>query len=493
MKKKSSYKILSSPLFIVLFLFTIFVLISFNRVMNNDEGMWSYIGRIWSDNGIAPYLGAVDNKTPGIFEIYAISNLLFGVNVFFVRWLGVALLLLSSFIIYLIAKKLHSRLAGVISMYIFGLSMTWELMDGAYSSQTESFMVFFSVLAFYFVIKAKEKQNGFFWIILAGISMGFAIAFKQIAVTTMVALLFFYLVFSAKNKAKKSVLFGVIFLVFGVVISTIISVIPLLLSGVSFNDYFDGAWLILSNSASSAPSVVRLNGFIHLWLNSRIVIFYPLLFLIFIQRDLIKKKYFLGLIFWLVLDFIGVNASGYYYGHQVKQLMPALALIVGILLSNRILEVQKIKSMIHKQATILIATIIILGLPYQDILINGYIITAYSDNNKEIGLWVKNHTENGDYVYLSGSYGSPILAYSKRKSPSKYFHPIFATNKKTQNQLLTDLMLNPPKYFLKHQIDKNIGEEIEAFVSHNYSYQFSKDSYDFYLFDPKKITINGRF
>ncbi len=100
--------------------------------MGSDEGIWSYIGRIWSKNSIPPYVGAIENKTPGIFELYAISNILFGINIFFVRGLGILSIVLSSIVVFFIGRKLHSPLAGIFGMYVFGLTMTWDLLDGDY-------------------------------------------------------------------------------------------------------------------------------------------------------------------------------------------------------------------------------------------------------------------------------------------------------------------------------------------------------------------------
>jgi 4-amino-4-deoxy-L-arabinose transferase-like glycosyltransferase len=97
--------------------------------MGIDEGWWSYMGRVWSENNLPPYTGVVDYKSPGIFELFAISHILFGINFFFVRALGVIAILFSSLTVYLIGKELHTHLAGICSMVIFGLTMAWDPMS----------------------------------------------------------------------------------------------------------------------------------------------------------------------------------------------------------------------------------------------------------------------------------------------------------------------------------------------------------------------------
>lgn len=478
MKKNRIFQLITSPLIISFLLLTILLIISSNGKMGSDEGIWSYIGRIWSKNSIPPYVGAIENKTPGIFELYAIANILFGVNIFFVRGLGVLSNVLSSLIVFYIGRKLHSLFAGIFGMYIFGLTMTWDLLDGDYITQTETFMVLFSTLSFYFVIKGEGSRKWKYWLVLAGISMGLAIAFKQIALTTSLALLYFIIVYMANNMTKRNKFFGLILLGLGISISTLFSLIPLLLNDVSLKEYIDGAWLILLNSGSSASLQLHIKGFFEVWLNSRIVVFYPFLLLLLLQHDLIKNRYFIGLMVWLLFDFIGVNSSGYYFGHQIKQLIPSLSIITGILLSNLLINLNSKKSVDTNSISTLIITIIIIFLPYKLLFENGNkIVAGYSNNpNKEIGTWLRDNTNKTDYVYIIGD--NSILSYSERISSSKYFSLTFITSDVEIEILLSDLKVKPPIYILKQQFSKKIGERIEEFILKNYTFLQSKYNYD---------------
>jgi 4-amino-4-deoxy-L-arabinose transferase-like glycosyltransferase len=259
--------------------------------MNTDEGMWSYIGRIWSEHNIPPYVGAIENKTPGIFELFAISHILFGVNIFFVRALGAIAILFSSLTVYLISRELHTHLAGIFSMVIFGLTMTWSLLQGMYTAQTETFMVLFSTLSFYFVIKGMGSSKWRFWIFLSGFSMGLAVAFKQIGLTTAIALFIFFVTYSASTLTNKDKIVGLLLACLGLIISTFFSLVPLLLSNVSLKEYIDGAWLILLNTGSSVSIMSHIKGFFRIFLNSRIVVFYPFFGLFIGQSDIIKNRY----------------------------------------------------------------------------------------------------------------------------------------------------------------------------------------------------------
>ena len=70
-----------------------------------DESMWQYIGRNWIRNGLVPYAGGVDNKSPLIFLVFGISDRLFGVNYWFPRLVGIAVQSVGIYGLFKIAEK----------------------------------------------------------------------------------------------------------------------------------------------------------------------------------------------------------------------------------------------------------------------------------------------------------------------------------------------------------------------------------------------------
>ena len=485
MKKNKIYDLLTSPVFILLFLLTVNFIISIFQPMNNDEGIFSYVGRAWSQNGIPPYQGSIENKTPGIFELYAVSNFLFGVNVFFVRILGIIAVLINSYLIYLIGEKIHSHLAGIFSMYLFGLISTWGLLNGIFISHTEVFMVMFSTMSFYFVIKGKDSINWKYLILLAGVSMGFAIAFKQIAVTSALALLLFF-IYTYRDKTIQNKITGIILVGTGIFISTLLSIIPLLLSGVSVKEYLEGAWLILLNSGSSSSLVVHISRFSDMLVFSRFALIYPFLFLLIIQRDLLKNRYFVGLFIWILFDFIGVNSSGYYYGHQIRQLIPSLSIILGVLFAASLSGLFKRNSNQEKYLSFIIITLIVLILPYGSLFIGTKILLSNKQNdpNKEIGIWLRNNTHKNDFIFIVNGSGNPALAYSERVSSSKYFNSTFITDDNKRLIVLNDLQTKPPVFILKLNTKEDdefhIDPIIENLIRNHYSLKIRKYNYDIF-------------
>lgn len=463
------------------FLSVVLLLVLICPNVGYDESIWSYIGWLWNDRGIPPYVGTIENKTPGIFIVFAISDYIAGGSVFFVRFLGAIAVLAASYILYLIAKILKDKFSGALCMYMFGLTMGWYMLEGFSLAQTETFMVFFSVLSFYLILKAKNNQKKIIWILLSGIAIGLAITFKQIALTTLLALYVCLFNFSLKGNPLFEKIKGFVFLSFGVFIAIVLSYVVLYFYQVSMTTYIEEAWIILFDSGSRPADLgLRFSKFCKLFLQSKVILFYPFILLLFVKNKH-KTNYLKILIVWFIFDFIGVNASGYYFGHQFKQLLPALTLIISILLSEYINQDKHKWRKIKSANLMAIIVVIIVFAPYEQVLRNVKSIffdeTNTLSTSKEIGEVVKNNTKKDDFIYALGvEDGSMLhcLVESKRMSSSKYFTPIFITSEHVRKHVYSDFLLKPPTLILKddtadEDLSKIYGLEINNFVKENYS------------------------
>ncbi|MGS2741691.1 ArnT family glycosyltransferase [Sinomicrobium sp. M5D2P17] len=464
-----------------LIIFTILLMTTAYVGMENDEGMWSYIGRIWIEYNMPPYIDAVENKTPGIFILHALSHFLFGINIWFTRGLGIISILISSFLLYLIGKRLYSSFVGLFSMFIFGFSMSWNLMDGAFTGHTENFMILFTILSIFFVLKAKERrENWSFFIALSGLMIGLAISFKQIALLSFFGVLGFVLLsFSRHFPLKKKVLSLSIFGI-GLLVGLLICYFPLLLSGVSIMDYIKGAWLILFNTGSRNNMDNHIQQFFTIWGASRFVIFYPFIVLIAYYRN-IKNHFFLCLILWCIFDFIGTNASGYYYGHQLKQSLPSLALLVAIVTE----DVLKRFSIKKTNKAIILFFLCMLFYPYRETLafLYRHKSAEININSKQaIGEWIKKHSDKKDYIYVIGYNFNPILSYSDRRSSSKYFNLIFVTKEDQINTLISDLKEKPPLYIVQFSNFRTILSKLMLSYDKTNNYKLIKEEYGYSIY-----------
>lgn len=458
-------RLVTSPWMLAVAMAVILSMVSFVAPMGKDEGMWSYIGRIWVENGTPPYVGAVENKTPGIFELFAISHLVFGTTALPMRSVGVVAIVATSVFLFLIARQMADALAGKITMITFGLAMAWLLMDGPLTAQTETFMVCFSSLSVLLLIRALAIPNGGFGtrVFFCGLALGLSIHFKQIAVLSAVGWLCILLL--ACNVTSRQKLIATLLASFGIGLSLSLAAIPLFATGVGFWDYVEGAWLILLNKGSSKMVTfdsgdtleflvrwvhLRLTGFLSVWTSTRVVLFYPFLLLLAFDRGLLRNRLFLGVVGWGIADFLGVNASGHYFGHQLKQALPALTIIVGILTSRHIRRVRAGPVEREKRLILLLVLVIILWFPYAAVYtaVIHVVKDGTGDCGRELGTWIRENSNPRDHIYIIGREGPSALAYSERIAPSKYFSTIFLNDEDAKRTFLTDLQDRPPVFFL---------------------------------------------
>ncbi|MDO5970429.1 glycosyltransferase family 39 protein [Flavivirga aquimarina] len=485
MKKSKVYSIFLNPFIVSVFLLTILIFIALHPFFGFDESLWSYIGRIWNRNGIPPYIGSVENKTPGVFILFAISDYIFNGSILFVRIIGIFAIITSSYFIYLFCKKVHSKLSGILAMCIFSLVMSWSLLDGFCFAQTETFMLLFSIIAFYFITHTNNKRMQTKMLLLAGLSMGMAISFKQIAITTLIALFVFFLIYSSQGKTKVQKVIGVIIISTGVILSFLAIYLILLIFGVSLIEYIEGTWLILINKGSKAPNFeTRVNNFADIFIYSKFTIFYLFLFLAFYKTKILKNKYFIGLFIWLIIDFIGVNASGYYYGHQIKQLLIPIVILSGIGIAD--FFYRKFFSNDKNMQMLFVVTVISLFFPYKQF---KHTVSLIRENQEipiyeELGEWIEKSTDEKDYIYVLGENANLVktLYCSNRLSSSRYFHSIFITSDVERQIVFKDLQNNPPFYILNEinfPIVKELyGENTFHFINEKYTSFYKKDNYE---------------
>lgn len=479
MKKSSFLNFVISPNFAFCFLLLTYLLVMLNPNLGFDEILWNYIGWLWNGKEIPPYIGAVENKTPGIFVLYYISDFLTGGNFYFTRIVGLLVTIISTFFLYKICKTIHSKAAGIFCIYIFGLSMSWYLFDGFSFSQTETFMIFFSITSFYVLFKVLKHEASIKWMFVVGILAGLAVLFKQIALTIIPVLFFSFFMVSHKKKSKQYKLKGVLYLVIGFSLINSFSYLFLWFCGVPPIEYFNGAWLILLNSGSRVNNIEdHFANFFNFFFSTRFVIFYPFFILLLINKVLLKNVYFLIIFLWLIFDFIGANASGYYYGHQMKQILPALSIIISILLTDFL--VNRDSKINHENFIRINSAIIFLFFPYEQIVYNLKINFLEGNERidilKDIGDFIKNNLKEEDYVYAIGEndFVYQSLMFSKRQSSSKYFTPIFIVGDYEREKVYNDLILNTPKFIIKDNISsgaflKKYGQKTKDFFYKNYS------------------------
>lgn len=444
--------ILVSPWFLALVVAVPVFAATWVETMGNDESIWLYMGREWLA-GTPPYTGLYDNKPPGVHLVFLLSYWAAGLHVLFYRTLGAIATVVTALIIYTIGERLGDRLAGAAAMLLFGLTMPREIMDGPYTSMTETYMILFSTLAFYLLLRsrtAEEKRAYFLYLFFSGLSIGISFfLFKQIAITTAAALLLFYFLQRKSARIKSGILPDLAVSCFGAAAALGITLIPLYLSGLSLGVYWESVWgKLLVGGAASSWLGGRILHFFQTWQNSELVIFYPLVLIFLLQRRhlLNRSVPYAGLVIWMAADFAGANASGNYYEHQLKQALPSFALVSGIGLSVLLARLQTDKNSKAGWACRLVAGLIVLWMPYE-MLFRSLFIRPSPSSYREVGAWVKQHSMPEDYIYTWDK-GAEVLVWSERRCPSRYFFSNFLKHPGAEEELRRDFAARPPRYII---------------------------------------------
>lgn len=428
-----------------------------DMVLNFDEAMWQYIGRNWLRNGLVPYAGGIDNKSPLIFLIFGISDRLFGVNFWFPRLLGTAVQSAGIFLLYKIAEKTISRRAGLFAISFYGLSLAWRATGGKYVSFTETYAIAFILGAIYTSTLFRGNRYIFFGGLLAGFGLGFRLS-ASFGILPLLVVNF--------NRSRKT---GFIFLL-GILSAIAFLMLSGFLAGIHFTDYiFYG---FTDNFGSGSPTSHSLaweaQGFADGFFYSELILFYPaVLAYFFIKKEMDFLK---G---WLMSEFIGIVVLGIYARNHFKELLPAMSLMAAFVV-DRLMENNRIAPgrfmlgiwiLFFPKSFEPLFAIKKFFLPGNLSSVKNKSVT-YEDENKkkEIGLWIRNNTDTKEKVFVAG-YGAQIQAYSERQSPSVYFN--VTQTPFAKKRIFADLLTNKPGLIVIPLSDKyagNVHEDIRSYV-----------------------------
>jgi hypothetical protein len=416
-----------------------------------DEAIWTYVARVWVEDGVPPYQGPVENKPPGIFYVFALSQALTGPGYMVPRLLAVAAIAGCCLALYGIGRRLGDRLTGSMAALVCGLAMASQAVRGREPAMTESYMVGCTALAILLVVMAAPRApRARRWPMLAaGLALGGGLAFKQVAGASAlaVAALAWMLTPSGDRRVAR---WGadMMLAVAGALLATAISLAPLLVAGVSLAEYWQGAWLLLFDPGSGltglGPRLQRLWGKMAHPLSTLTVLFGAFLLC---RRPLVARNVAWGAIaVWSAFEWLGVSASGYFFAHQFRQVVPVLSLAAGVLASLAVSALGRWRLGPTTAPGVMVALVALAMIPQQPVLdvVTGRAPRPAYAPHGEVGAWVRDHTRPGDLVFPV-VFGGIVQAVSERRSPSRYFNDHFLKTPAARAEALGDLARRPPR------------------------------------------------
>jgi hypothetical protein len=460
-------------IFFILQVAVCFLVIDGNT-LSFDEAIWHYIGRNWFRFGLTPYTGGVDNKSPLMFIIYGVSDLLFGINYWFPRIAGAASQTIGIFFLYKIAEKKFGHEVGLIAISIYGLSLLWKATGGKYISFSESFEIPLLIAAFYFFLRNDHKKSSF----VSGFLAGFAIFFRLTGFFGATAIF----ISSLKRGFKSSLLF-----ITGLACSVAIFLMVMKLAGVSIREIFVYGFTdnFTSGSVTDHSLLWKLDILLNSFFLSELVLFLPgLVAYVFIKRRL---DIFL---LWFILAFISINVIGLYARQHFREILPPLCIMSAVSISY-LLRNPSVKLLP------LLVAIWICFVPKQiepwlalkndfvpstkeKIFCKGFVERTADEDKKALGNWIKQNTNKDDKVFIAGM-SAIAQIYSERMSPTIYFNS--TQTPRAKKRLMDDLNNNPPQLILipltadYDRFDNDLREFISSVKNRGYENEGCKYNY----------------
>ena len=448
-----------------------------------DEAMWQYIGRNWFRNGLTPYAGGIDNKSPLIFAVFGLSDKLFGVNFWFPRLLGICFQTTGIFFLYKLGKILFSRSTALMAAIIYGLTLAWHVSGAKYVSNTESYSVACIIAAWYLSLSSEKNSQVF----IAGIVAGVSCALRLTGFFGTIALVLTLLI--KKKQNPTFLLMGALTMIF--FFAVFFELLGINLHDLFTNQFFDN----FSHGGVAGHSLNwRIQNFYDNFLRSGMLILLPGLVIY-----CFTKKENNGLLIWLFLEFAGISIVGMYASQHFKNLLAPFALINANAF-NYLTGTRKISPkwsipilclfIFPISTEPLLSVKKIIFPPHPQIEMDGACKNQQPDDDarKRLGIWIKENSSVSDKVFIAG-YGAQIQAYSERISPSVYFN--VTQTETAQKRLFEDLASDKPAMILIPEFpeyERLVNPDFRNFVSNmvtrDYRYDRCLYGYGIYRRNP---------
>lgn len=373
------------------------------RAVRGDEGSFLYFGWMIVQGNVL-YRDLFNEKSPGVFFTVALIFFLFGKNIFAVRILSMFLSILTTLIIFKIGNKISNPLTGLISALLYEL----EPITLSYSTMvyTETFMIFFIVLAVYFYIPAHEKNSTWHYL-LVGVLIGLSAIMRQTGIILLLVVIL-HRVYSRDTVKKAFQSIGTL------MVGVIISVIPLIVYFLAVNALNDALYDIILYKLSYSYGFTIFK---------TLEIFFKQVFLINVILWIVgvggvlfalerRKKWDVFLVGWCLASFFVIAVMSTPYDHYYIQGMPSISLLGGIFV-EKLIKIHKKMGQGNSQSSTYSRIIkwLLISLALSGLLISGEYL--YQDIKYTNGLpyqleaaeYIKSQTSPDEAIF------SPDAAY----------------------------------------------------------------------------------
>jgi len=385
------------------------------------------------------YHAGYDNKPPGIFLLYQLTEAFDNAGLFRIRLLQGLMVLATCLLLLLWLRAEGASPAGwwAAAMYALLLGFT----PGC-RALTEPPMALFAAAALYLAYRGWRAGDGRYWL-AAGFAVGVATCFKQVAVFEWAALM--ALALGMSPRGRRAVSWAAVALGFGLCWA---AVLVWMAGSGQFSEFWESVFASFLAGGGAAPAGERLEGLLEYWRWIMPLTQVPLLtaLLAFVGRPRRGLTTFLGV--WLVAGALGTASSGYFLNHQSVQYFAPLAALSGLGGAWLRKQLRPLPRRGRALAT-LVLLILVFALPADKYRIRvqqemaGY-RQAGQSNAERLGIWLREYLRPEENLYVLGN-GMPVYFYAQRRAPTRYFHSLLLTTPRLQEAALRDFQAHPPR------------------------------------------------
>ena len=307
------HKILPTPavglLFFIAVLLTRIPVLT-RSVLDWDESLYFLMASQWRA-GHLPYTVIWDNKPVGIYAIFALFQMVFGQDIFSMRFATVCFIAVLALAVFKITEILTQHRAAA---WVAGAALVLcSLSNDGLSANTELFMACFTALAVWLVLASE-------WGLLAGVLLGCAFMVKYVAMFEAPAVFFLYV--WRRRRVSPGAL-----MVLGAALPLGMVILRYALAG-KFQLWLDDS--VLSNfrriEAHIGPAALEVALHTQLWRWGTLYAGAAALLLAAAVRRGWREVFLAG---WLLGGLVGVEIAKSFYDHYFLQILPVLCVIFG--------------------------------------------------------------------------------------------------------------------------------------------------------------------
>jgi len=453
--------------------------------LERDEGGYAYIA--WRmTHGETPYLDWFDQKPPGIYAAYRVGLSIANDAVIGIRAIAAVFSAASSIALFFLVRALLGVGAGLMSALLLAFLSADPMIQGSIAN-TELFMLPGIIVAALLVLRAIEKKKAAAAAsIAAGIAIGIAISFKQVAVLNIP---FFLLVFglrvSGPDRWRRLAAFTA-WMGVGVALIWCPIVIWLYLRG-ALGAAIDATFLHNLSYASAIPLSRRLELLVSygapLLPSQGVAWALAALGLVGLacRRDRFAVLFLGG---WAIVSAAGVSVSGHYFPHYFQQLLPAVAALAGAAMLIGRGSPEPSRWRVALLGGLALVPLVWSALSFWTLSPAAAIKGIYPHNSFEdmpaIAREIEAITETDDSVFLFAT-EPEILFYARRTSATRYIYlfPLFSRSpdaRERQQGVIDALSSDPPaamvwlpnRMFFKEGVPQLITNWFRLFSSRRY-------------------------